>query len=156
ELGISVAAAREMIAAYAERFPGVRRYTETVVEQARRDGYVTTLLGRRRYLPDIRSANRNFRLFAERAAANTPIQGTAADIIKQAMIGVDAALRAEGLDSRMILQVHDELLFEGPPEEISALAALARREMEGAFPLKVPLRVEVKAGDNWRDMGPVP
>jgi DNA polymerase I len=154
ELGIPVAAARDLIAAYWERFPGVRRYADATVEQARRDGYVTTLLGRRRYLPDIRSANRNFRLFAERTAVNTPIQGTAADIIKRAMIGVDAALRAEGLASRMILQVHDELLFEGPPEEMSALAALARREMEGAFPLKVPLRVEVKAGENWRDMEP--
>jgi DNA polymerase-1 len=156
ELGIPVAAAREMIAAYGERFPGVRRYAEATVAQARRDGYVSTLLGRRRYLPDIRSANRNFRLFAERTAVNTPIQGTAADIIKRAMIGVDAALRAQRLASRMILQVHDELLFEGPPEEIGALAALARREMEGAFPLKVPLRVEVKAGENWRDLVPVP
>jgi DNA polymerase-1 len=151
ELGIPVAAAREMIAAYAERFPGVRRYAETAVEQARRAGYVTTLLGRRRYLPDIRSANRNFRLFAERTAVNTPIQGTAADIIKLAMIKVHAGLREAGLDARMVLTVHDELLFEVPDAELDATREAVRSLMEQAFPMNVPLRVDVYTGANWAE-----
>jgi DNA polymerase I len=154
ELAIPVASAREMIDAYFTRFPGVVRYTQETLEKARRDGSVCTLLGRKRPMPEIHSANRSIRLNAERAAVNAPIQGTAADIIKRAMIPIAAALRAGSWRSRMILQVHDELLFEGPPEEVAELAALVRREMEGAFPMKVPLRVEVKAGENWRDMAP--
>jgi DNA polymerase-1 len=152
ELGIPVKAAREMIDAYFARFPGVVRFTEETLRQARRDGFVCTLMGRKRRIPEINAADRNRRQNAERAAVNAPIQGTAADIIKRAMIQVDAALRDERLRSRMILQVHDELLFEGPPEELEALAALVRREMEGAFPMDVPLRVEVRSGENWRDM----
>jgi DNA polymerase-1 len=155
ELGIPVKNARELIEAYFARFPGVVKYTGETLAHARRDGYVCTLLGRKRPIPDIHSANRAFRQNAERAAVNAPIQGTAADIIKRAMIRVDEELRHGGLRSRMILQVHDELLFEAPPEELPALAALVRREMEEAFAMRVPLRVEVKAGENWRDMTPI-
>jgi DNA polymerase-1 len=152
ELGISVPSAKEMIEAYFARFPGVVRYTQETIRRAREDGYVCTLLGRKRPIPEVRSANRSHRQAAERAAVNAPIQGTAADIIKRAMIRVDQALVAEGFRSRMILQVHDELLFEAPPEELDRLAPLVRREMEDAFTLDVPLRVETKAGENWRDM----
>jgi DNA polymerase-1 len=154
ELGIPVKAARELIDAYFARFPGVRRYTDEMIETARRQGYVTTLSGRKRYLPDIRSANRSFRAFAERAAVNAPIQGTAADIIKRAMVTLDAEMQRDRLRSRMILQVHDELLFEVVPEELPRLAERVRAHMEDAFPMEVPLRVEVKVGENWRDMIP--
>jgi DNA polymerase-1 len=155
ELGIPVKAARELIEAYFARFPGVRRYTDEMIETARRQGYVTTLSGRKRYLPDIRSANRNFRAFAERAAVNAPIQGTAADIIKRAMVALDAEMQRDAYRGRMVLQVHDELLFEALPDEIPRLAQRVRAQMEGAFAMDVPLLVEVKVGDNWRDMVPI-
>jgi DNA polymerase I len=152
ELGIPVASAREMIEAYFARFPGVVRYTQETLRRARQDGYVSTLLGRKRPILEIHSARPNIRQAAERAAVNAPIQGTAADIIKRAMIGVERGLREAGFHSRMILQVHDELLFEAPPAEVQRLGELVCREMEGAFPMDVPLRVEVKVGENWRDM----
>ncbi len=155
DLGVAVSVAREWIEGYFARYPGVLRFKEEVIEQARRDGYVTTLLGRRRYLPEINSRNRNFREFAERAAVNTPIQGTAADIIKRAMVAVDRMLREEGCAGRMILQVHDELLFEVPEAELATLEPRVRALMEGTFPLRVPLKVEVQAGPNWADLQPV-
>ncbi len=117
--------------------------------QARRDGYVTTLLERRRYLHDINASNFNVRSFAERTAMNTPIQGTAADIIKLAMVQMDAALRERKLKSRMLLQVHDELVFEVPEEELELMKTLVPEVMAGALKLDVPLKADVSYGDNW-------
>ena len=123
---------------------------------AREYGWVETFNGRRRYIADIRAANRQLRFAAERMAVNMPIQGGAADIMKQAMILVDAALRESGLRSRMLLQVHDELLLEAPEGEIGALIPMLRERMGAAAALQVPLDVDVKIGDNWGDMTPVP
>src|SRR5690606_9876355 len=141
--------AADFIERYFSVFSDVRRYMDAIVEQARRDGYVTTLLERRRYLPDIRSSNYNLRSFAERTAMNTPIQGSAADIIKLAMVRMDEALRREGLRSRMLLQVHDELVFEVPEEEVETMRRLVPEIMETALPLDVPLKVDVSVGRNW-------
>ncbi|HEY8487831.1 MAG TPA: DNA polymerase I [Thermaerobacter sp.] len=151
-LRIDRADARRFMDRYFERYPGVKRYMEEMVRRARQHGEVTTLLGRRRPVPEIRHRVYHIRQNAERVAINTPIQGTAADIMKLAMIRVHQALRAEGLRARIVLQVHDELLVEAPEAEVDAVAALLRREMEGAFRLDVPLVVEVKAGANWYEM----
>ncbi|AQP44095.1 DNA polymerase I [Tessaracoccus flavus] len=149
QLKISVGEARELMDDYFSRVGGVKAYLEGIVEQARKDGYTETMLGRRRYLPDLTSSNRQRREMAERAALNSPIQGSAADVIKVAMINVGRALRAEGLQSRMLLQVHDELVFEVAPGEQEALTELAQREMAGAFSLRVPLEVSIGVGDSW-------
>ncbi|MBB6732660.1 DNA polymerase I [Cohnella zeiphila] len=141
--------AAEFIEQYFAAFPGVRKYMDDIVAQAREDGYVTTLMGRRRYLPDIRASNFNLRSFAERTAMNTPIQGTAADIIKLAMVRMDEKLKELGLRSRMLLQVHDELVFEVPPDEVETMAALVPETMARAFPLSVPLKADVSVGTNW-------
>ena len=122
---------------------------------ARGEGYVKTLLGRRRYIPDINNSNRNIRQFAERAAVNMPIQGTAADIMKMAMIQVHNRLELANLSSKMVLQVHDELLLEIVPGELEAVAKCVRSGMELAFEMAVPLKVDVKAGKNWAEMEPV-
>ncbi len=153
QLRISADEAREQMTAYFERFGGVRDYLHGVVDQARRDGYTETILGRRRYLPDLASDNRQRREMAERMALNAPIQGSAADIIKVAMLGVDRALQAEGLRSRMLLQVHDELVLEVAPGERDALERLVRREMGGAYRLAVPLDVSIGVGHTWDDAG---
>jgi DNA polymerase-1 len=134
---------------YFERFGGVRDYLRHIVDQARRDGYTETVLGRRRYLPDLNSDNRQRREMAERMALNAPIQGSAADLIKIAMLHVDAALSRAGLRSRMLLQVHDELVFEVAPGEREALEALVREQMGVAYPLDVPLEVSVGGGRDW-------
>ena len=149
QLKISTEEAKEQMDAYFARFGGVRDYLEGVVEQARKDGYTSTVLGRRRYLPELDSSNRQLREAAERAALNAPIQGSAADIIKVAMIGVDSALREAGLKSRMLLQVHDELLLEVAPGERDAVEALVRDKMGSAYPLDVPLEVSVGTGPTW-------
>jgi DNA polymerase-1 len=149
QLKISTEEAKEQMDAYFARFGGVRDYLEGVVDQARKDGYTSTVLGRRRYLPELDSSNRQLREAAERAALNAPIQGSAADIIKVAMIGVDAALREAGLSSRLVLQVHDELLLEVAPGERDAVDALVRDRMGGAYPLDVPLEVSVGYGPTW-------
>lgn len=149
-LGISRQEAREYIDTYFARFPGVNEYADQTTEQARSLGYVTTLLGRRRYIPEINSSNYNFRMFAERAAINMPIQGTAADIMKLAMIRVHSGLQSTS--ARMLLQVHDELLFEVAPGEVDKLAAIVRDGMEHAYDLRVPLKVDIKAGPNWSEM----
>ena len=149
QLGIKPDEARVLMDDYFERFGGVRDYLRTVVAQARLDGYTETVLGRRRYLPDLTSDNRQRREMAERMALNAPIQGSAADIIKVAMLRVDAALAAKGLKSRMLLQVHDELVFEVAPGEREALEELVRESMAGAYPLDVPLEVSVGVGPNW-------
>ena len=150
-LGISREEAETFIEGYFARFPDVKRYQEDTVERVREDGYVTTLLGRRRYLPEIRSKNWNVRSFAERAAINSPIQGTAADLIKIAMIRVHRRLEEEDLPARMLLTVHDELVFEVDGGAAGDLEALVRDEMEGAIELDVPVVAEAGTGDTWYD-----
>ncbi|MFY1676433.1 MULTISPECIES: DNA polymerase I [unclassified Streptomyces] len=149
QLGIEAAEARGLMDAYFERFGGVRDYLRRVVDEARATGYTATLFGRRRYLPDLNSDNRQRREAAERMALNAPIQGTAADIVKIAMLQVDRALREEGLASRMLLQVHDEIVLETAPGERAAVEELVRREMAGAVRLRVPLGVSVGSGPDW-------
>ncbi|MEO2214177.1 DNA polymerase I [Paenibacillus amylolyticus] len=141
--------AAQFIDQYFEVFQGVRRYMDDIVKEARQDGYVKTLLERRRYLPEINASNFNLRSFAERTAMNTPIQGTAADIIKLAMVQMDEALRERKLKSRMLLQVHDELVFEVPADELELMKELVPSVMEKALELSVPLKAEVSFGDNW-------
>jgi len=148
--------AQVIIDSYFATFPGVQRYMEEIVAQARRDGFVTTLLKRRRPIADINSPNRQAREFAERAAINSPIQGTAADIIKLAMVMLHRQLTAGAYRTRMLLQVHDELVFEVPLEELDAVVPLVRRSMESAYVLSVPLKVDVEVGPNWRDMERLP
>ncbi|REK69415.1 DNA polymerase I [Paenibacillus paeoniae] len=148
-LGITRKDAAQFIEQYFNVFKGVRGYMDNIVAQAKRDGYVTTLLDRRRYLPEIKASNFNLRSFAERTAMNTPIQGTAADIIKLAMVQMDEALRERGLKSRMLLQVHDELVFEVPPDELELMKTLLPEVMSGALKLDVPLKADVSFGDNW-------
>jgi DNA polymerase I len=149
KLGVAVNEGKEFIEAYFERFPGVRRYLDEQIEKARAVGYVETLTGRRRYIPEISSRNFNIRSFGERAATNAPIQGSSADLIKIAMINIHRRLKEEGGRSRMLVQVHDELLFETPIGEEDATLAIIRTEMEGAATLQVPLTVETGVGDNW-------
>ncbi len=151
QLGIAVSEARGLMEEYFERFGHVRDYLGEIVAQARRTGYTETLLGRRRYLPDLTSSNRQRREMAERMALNAPIQGSAADIIKVAMLDVEAALRRDGLASRMLLQVHDELVFEVAPGEVDALTALVRDKMGHAIDLAVPLDVSVGLGRSWHE-----
>jgi DNA polymerase-1 len=149
ELGIDQQTAKNYIASYYERYQGVARYREEITAFAKEKGYVTTLFNRRRYLPDINHKNRIIRSEAERMAINTPIQGTAADLIKKAMIDIHARLREGEFRTRMVLQVHDELVFEVPEQEVESVSKVIRREMEGVFRLDVPLKVEVKVGRNW-------
>ena len=149
QLKISVEEAREQMDAYFARFGGVRDYLRHSVDEARRTGYTATLLGRRRYLPDLTSDNRQRRELAERVALNAPIQGSAADIIKVAMLAVQRRIDAEGLSSRLLLQVHDELVCEVGAGELDAITAVLREEMAGAYPLDVPLEVSVGHGANW-------
>ncbi|UCC82632.1 MAG: DNA polymerase I [Gemmatimonadota bacterium] len=149
QLGISMAEARKFIEDYFERFPAIREYLDRQVETAREQGYVETLFGRRRYIPELNSKNPNIRGFGERVATNSPIQGTAADLIKLAMINIHAALAERASGARMILQVHDELLFEVPPAELGEVEALVRSEMEGALHLDVPIAVDVGVGSTW-------
>ena len=151
DIGVTVAEAKEYMDRYFEKYAGVHRYMTQVVEQARADGYVSTLLGRRRWLPELKSSNFNTRSFGERVALNMPIQGTAADIIKLAMIRVRDRLAAEGLQGRLVLQVHDELIVECPEEESEAVQALLRQEMEGVMELSVPLVADTAAGRRWAD-----
>ncbi len=149
QLDISPGEAKQIMESYFDRFGGVKKYLDEVVEQARRDGYTSTVFGRRRYLPELTSDNRVARENAERAALNAPIQGTAADIIKVAMIRVDAALRQRALASRVLLQVHDELVVEIAPGELEEVQQLVEAEMDGAITLRVPLEVSAGAGKNW-------
>jgi len=151
DIGVGVDAAQAFIEAYFAGFPRVRHFIDATVADARASGAVKTMFGRRRLVPELNSRNGQLRAAAERATVNMPIQGTAADILKRAMIDVDAALRAAGLRTRMILTVHDELLFEAPEEEADTAAALVREKMEGAVRLKVPLIVDVGVAGNWRD-----
>jgi DNA polymerase-1 len=151
-LGIEPSEAKQFIAAYFEKYAGVRSFIDKTLAEARRDLKVKTLFGRIRPIPDINSKNANQRGFAERTAVNTPLQGTAADLIKIAMIRIDAALQERGLKSRMTLQVHDELVFEVPENEIDEMKTLVREQMEKAHALTVPLQVDIGVGQNWRDL----
>ena len=152
DIKVSRQEAKRYIESYFARYAGVKNYIERVVREAREKGYVTTLLNRRRYLPDLFSPNRNLRNFGERTAMNTPIQGTAADIIKLAMVNIHRELGEHGFAAKMILQVHDELIFDAPAEEIDRLQELVRRCMENALLLDVPLTVDIKTGPNWYDV----
>jgi DNA polymerase I len=149
QLKIAHADAKQFIERYFERFAMVRKYLDSQVEHARTHGYVLTLFGRRRYIPEIRERNFNIRAFGERTAANTPIQGSAADLIKVAMIRIARSLRESGAKAKMLLQVHDELVFEVPENEVEQVSALVRREMEHAADLRVPLVVDMGTGCNW-------
>jgi DNA polymerase-1 len=153
-LGVPRQEARRYIESYFERYAGVKHYVDEMVARARENGYVTTLLNRRRYLPELHAKNFGQRGSAERAARNTPIQGSAADIIKLAMLKIDKLIREGGFRARMLLQVHDDLLFEVDQRELSFFAPVVRREMEQAVTLSVPLRVDLKWGRNWAEMEP--
>jgi DNA polymerase-1 len=150
-MGLELKEAKQFIEDYFTVFAGVRRYLDATVLEARERGWVATLLGRRRYLPELRSGNGMERAFAERAAINTPIQGSAADLVKLAMLSVHRALAKRG-GSRLLLQVHDELLVECPRGDADSIASLVKREMEGCYPLEVPLTVSVGVGDTWFDV----
>jgi DNA polymerase-1 len=150
-LEVSQAEAKDIIARYFERFPRVNQYIFDTIALARHDGYVSTVLGRRRYLPEINSRNQTVRQNAERQAINMPIQGTAADMIKLAMIQIHRAIQRRGFKSRMILQVHDELVFEVDKQELDGMKKLAVELMQTALPLDVPIGVEVGTGKNWYD-----
>jgi DNA polymerase-1 len=149
ELNVTQKIAQAYIDGYFRKYAKVREYLDSLLSQARREGYVTTLLKRRRYLPEINSPQPTIRQFAERMAINAPIQGTAADLIKVAMVRIFRRIEEEGLMAEMIMQVHDELVFEAPAAEREVLFALVREEMEGVVKLRIPLRVEIAAGKNW-------
>lgn len=151
DIGVMQAEAKAYMDAYLNKYDGVREYMKSVVENAKCDGYVETLYARRRYLPEIKSSNFNTRSFGERVALNMPIQGTAADIIKLAMVNVYNRLNAEGLKAKLILQVHDELICECPEDEAQTVANILREEMSGAAQLSVPLTVDVKIGHSWAE-----
>ncbi|MFI3250797.1 MAG: DNA polymerase I [Eubacteriales bacterium] len=151
DIGVSVPEAKSYIERYFATYHGIKSYMEQVVEQAKTDGYVTTLLGRRRWIPELSSSNFNMRSFGERIALNMPIQGTAADIIKLAMIAVSNALIAEGLSAKLILQVHDELLVQAPKSEADQVATLLQREMEGVLSLAIPLKADTTIGRSWAE-----
>ena len=151
DIGVFTNEAKAYMDAYMEKYSGVHEYMESIVKKAKEDGYVATLYGRRRYLPELKSANFNMRSFGERVALNMPIQGTAADIIKLAMVNVDKRLRSEGLEARLILQVHDELIVECPESEAERVSELLKYEMEHAAELAVPLTVDVEIGHSWAE-----
>jgi DNA polymerase-1 len=149
QLGITQDEAKAFIVSYFERFQGVRDYLDQQVQLAKDQGYVETISGRRRYIPEIRDRNFNIRSYGERTAQNSPLQGSAADLIKMAMVRIHHALADEGLEARLLLQVHDELVLEVPPAELDHVSALVREHMEGAATLDVPLVVEIGTGKNW-------
>ena len=150
-IGVSRKQAKQIIDTYFEQYPGVKQWSEDIIASAREKGYVETIAHRRRYLPDIKAKNFNARSFAERTAMNSPIQGSAADIIKIAMINMQQAIADAGLQAKMLLQVHDELIFEAPASEIEALHELVPRIMDSAVKLDVPLSVASHEGKSWYD-----
>ena len=151
DLGISFSEARAYMDGYLSKYHGVREYMDKIRKQAKNDGYVKTVMNRVRYIPELKSSNPNMRKFGERVALNTPIQGTAADIIKLAMVKVDGRLIREGLKSRLILQVHDELIVEAHKDEVDEVKKILKEEMQGAMTLKVPLTVDMSEGHSWYD-----
>ena len=150
-LDIPTKTAQAYITQYFTRYGGIKSYMEGILVEARARGYVTTLQGRRRYVPDLQSKNTQLAATAERMAVNTPIQGTAADLIKMAMVSIDRRLTQEKLRTRMLLQVHDELLFEVPEKEVERVKKLVRELMEGVMSLRVPLQVDLGIGRNWAE-----
>lgn len=152
DLGINLEAATGFIESYFLRYPGVKRYIEEQIQKARQEGFVTTILGRRRYLPEINNKNQAIRQFAERQAVNTPIQGSASDLIKLAMLSLHRQIKERKLKTRMVLQIHDELLFDAPESELPEIVPLVRERMENVLKLDVPLKVEIKKGKNWLEM----
>jgi DNA polymerase-1 len=150
-LRIPVAQARTFIDMYFMRYPGIRAFIDATVAQARREGYVQTILGRRRYVPELKSRNSQQVAFGERVAVNTVIQGSAADLIKRAMVDIHRQIRSGNHPSRMLLQVHDELVFETPRDRVEAEAAMIREKMTRAIPLDVPVTVDVKWARNWAE-----
>ncbi|MFA5276835.1 MAG: DNA polymerase, partial [Candidatus Omnitrophota bacterium] len=152
DLNINPADAQNFIDAYFIKYPRVREYINEQITLAEKRGFVTTILGRRRYLPEINNKNANIRAFAQRQAVNTPIQGSAADMIKLAMINIQNEIRAKKLKSRLIMQIHDELVFEARKDELKELTVLVRLKMENVFKLDVPIRVDIKQGRNWLEM----
>lgn len=151
DIKVSPAEARAYIEAYLQKYHGVREYMERVIAEAKEKGYVETIFGRRRPVPELKASNFNTRSFGERVARNMPIQGAAADIIKLAMVNVRRRLRAEGLEARLLLQVHDELIAECPEAEAERVAALLEEEMERAVQLTVPLIAEAHSGHSWAE-----
>ena len=149
ELGVESKVAAEYIEQYFKKYQGVKSYLDEILKQAKKSGYVTTICNRRRYLPEINSSNRAARQFTERTAINTPIQGTAADLIKMAMIKIYRRIKKAGLNTKMIMQVHDELVLEAPDREVATAEAMVREEMEGVMAMVVPLKVSVAKGKNW-------
>jgi DNA polymerase-1 len=154
-LEIGRAEAKEITTAYFARFPDVRTYIDRTLEDGRRNGYVSTIAGRRRYMPGLTSGNYMLRAAAEREATNAPLQGSAADLMKLAMVRIDGALQGSQLDATMLLQIHDELIFEVRATQLSETADLVRSHMESAIELSVPLEVTLKAGRNWYDVEPI-
>ena len=152
DLGISFKEAEKYITKYFERYSGVKRYIEKIIEEAKKKGYVTTLLKRRRYIPEINHPDPRLSNFAKRAAINTPIQGTSADIIKVAMLAISERIKREGLKTKMIIQIHDELLFEVSKDEVEKVSRLAKEIMEDSIELEVPIKVDIKMGKNWAEM----
>jgi DNA polymerase-1 len=150
-LGIDRKEAEDYIRTYFELHSGVRKFIQETIAEVRKSGHAITLAGRKRPIPDMHSRNPNARSFAERTAVNTPLQGTAADLIKLAMIRIDHLIQRDKLETRMLLQVHDELVFESPASEAGEIARLVKREMEGVSKLEVPLVADTGIGDNWRD-----
>ncbi|MBI2832387.1 MAG: DNA polymerase I, partial [Chloroflexi bacterium] len=144
--------ASKFIAAYFEQYPGVKQYLESTRTQARQMGYVQTLLGRRRYIPEVNATNRQIKEAAERMAINMPVQGTSADIIKVAMVNLDREMQKHGLKGKMLLQVHDELIFEVPEPEMEEMSRLVPQVMSSAIHLSVPVKVDIKSGRNWGEM----
>ena len=151
ELNVSPKLSQAYIDEYFNKYRGVRSFLDGILENARNKGFVTTLLNRRRYLPEINSSNATVRQFTERMAINTPIQGTAADLIKVAMINISKLLAKRHLSAAMIMQVHDELVFEVPLAERKEVMALVKKEMEEVIKLKVPLKVDIASGRNWNE-----
>ncbi|MFA5093003.1 MAG: DNA polymerase I [Candidatus Omnitrophota bacterium] len=156
DLDIFVNQAQNFIDAYFLRYPKVKQYIDAQIKNAQEQGYVTTLLGRRRFIPEINNKNLNLRQFAQRQAVNTPIQGTASDLIKLAMIKISKQLKAKGLKAKMILQIHDELVFDLPIAELDLLSSLVKKEMEEVMQLMVPIKVDMKKGKNWLEMTTYP
>jgi len=154
DLGIDVNQAQSFIDEYFIRYPKVKEYTLSQIEQAEKKSFVSTILGRRRYLPEINNKNQAIRQMAQRQAINTPIQGSASDLIKIAMIQIDHYIKERKSAARMILQVHDELVFDVPQEELESLIPLVRDRMENVLKLKVPIKVDIKKGRNWLEMAP--
>lgn len=149
DIGVSRVQAQNYIDAYFKRHPAIRDYLDETVKKAREDGFVSTMFGRRRYITELSAKNKNLQAFGERVAMNTPIQGTAADIIKKAMVDTDAALKAAGMKARIVLQIHDELIVEAPADEAVVAAAILKDKMENTVKLLVPLVAEAHIGKSW-------